>query len=709
MRKVCSSTIALIFLLCAFGVKAQPKHDQGVQGSSENPFFSRTEIDTVSSLTGNEKQRVVTYALPAPRGRILDRNGVVLADSAGETFSEAGSPSLDLSLSYLGILIHGPEQEPDPELLLNKVLVTLEKINTELGTSWEIIPRGEESEEEYRNKLKEYLVRWQKLRPSTPIVVSPDIMSIDQLEKVSSIDDRLIFPIPTHKRIYPHGEAAAHALGYISGKPPWSKLEHYPQETFFPAVGEGQREGQRGIENLHDGLLRGKPGKITLVFDANGDLESYNIVPPIRGADVYSTIDIEMQKKAEEMLARGKRRSSVTIADPQTGEILVMASYPSYDPNKLVPSLGTADYLEELKANDMDPMFNMATQATSPPGSNMKIFSALAYLEDDLVGKFEKLDGSSPHAFSGETISNYHNQSSGYVDLTYALKKSVNTPFTRVAVNEDGYKSVLELSRNLGLHEKTGVLPVEAAGSIPDPKAKVRWPIDKGLIPIGQGPIEVSQVGLVRALSAVANVGSMPQLSLVRNIDASPHGRDLGEDVLFMPLAKQIKVNDPENYEVVIEGMRQVVNSNGTAGSAKHDRVLVAGKTGTAEWMSKGKKHDLVWFSGFAPAVGAPQYVFSVQSIGRSNESITGGGVAAPILSEIFSSQLDDETLAAMEWAGKEVGAGSVKNSSRPSSNSEPSSVSPSSNPSERKPTAPAYKAPQKKQGLFNRLFGGRR
>lgn len=444
-------------------------------------------------------------------------------------------------------------------------------------------------------------------------------------------------------REYVYGAMAAHILGYVGPPVDISSLPDVDQFNFYqPDV-----QGKLSVEKHMDIWLRGQPGIRTLRKDAKGQIDGVTLKKePIPGAAVYLTIDARIQTIVENALRQsGAGRAAAVVIDPNTGNILAMASIPSFDPNIFIPSVSEDDW-EALEKDPTIPLLNRALSGYAP-GSTYKIMIALAgLLPPD--GKQLKTKTLSPgNRFMciggfqyGAKFMKCHVSpgSHGSMDLSGAIKASCNAFFFQYG-NAAGIAKIAAMGEMLGLGA-TSNLPVtgEQSGILPsEPWLKTNYPRERwsegytANTSIGQGFVLASPLQMAMLAATVANGGLSYYPRLIDKI-VQADGTVI-EDPPKMRASLIQQGLTAEQIEVVRHGMWRVVNeAGGTARKAQVKNIEVAGKTGTAQaWRTTGEKDNHVWFISFAPYKDPKYAVAVIIQGGRS-----GGGVAAPVVQKIL-------------------------------------------------------------------------
>jgi penicillin-binding protein 2 len=366
---------------------------------------------------------------------------------------------------------------------------------------------------------------------------------------------------------------------------------------------------------------------------------------PQQGADVYLTLDARIQAIAEEAL-RAVSRAGAVVVDPQNGNVLAMASVPSFDPNTFIPSIKAKDW-KALQNDEGVPLVNRAISGL-PPGSTFKLITSFAGLRGSknlADAKYSCGGGVSygDHFFRCWVAEKHYTH--GTIGLADALKVSCDSYFYQYG-NAAGIQSIDAVGKMLGIGEESGLhLSGEQTGNMPGPEwmqihhPRERWSsAQTANVSIGQGYTLVSPLQLAMAYAAAANGGTCyyPRLvDKVLNQDGTPVVDDKGKPVSFAPRVRADLRDEvsQQDLELVRRGLWKVVNEEGgTGGRARLPNVVVAGKTGTAQASDHGREENVAWFACFAP-FDHPKYVVIVMVQGASGH---GGEVAGPIATRIL-------------------------------------------------------------------------
>jgi penicillin-binding protein 2 len=445
-------------------------------------------------------------------------------------------------------------------------------------------------------------------------------------------------------RAYVYGALASHLLGYV-GPPDDTNKEEAKKFTFY----QSDVEGKSNVEKAMDEYLKGKPGIRYMRRNAKGQIDGVmREVPPTAGANVNLTIDARIQMIAEEAL-RAVGRGAAVVVDPNNGNILAMASVPSFDPNAFIPSIKAKDW-EALRKDEANPMVNRAVSAF-PPGSTFKLVTTLAGLRKGLATKTFNCGGGVSygdhffHCWIGEKGGSH-----GTLGVSDAIKVSCNSFFYQFG-NAAGIDAIDETGDSLGLGKTSGIeITSESPGVLPGPDwMRIHYPRERwsqaytANVSIGQGYDLVTPLQLAMVYSTVANrgVSYYPKLvqSVTSMVDGKPILNEKGEPVVnpAPKVHRDLRFDFPvQQIELARRGLWKVVNEDGgTGGRARLNGVQVAGKTGTAQAMTEGKKDTIAWFACFAP-YDNPKYTIVVMVQGGEH----GGSVAAPIATRILERSL---------------------------------------------------------------------
>lgn len=560
-----------------------------------------------SSLAKDNSIKIVP--LVPTRGMIYDRHGKVLAEN---------------TTSYSLEII--PEQ-------VSNMDDTLQRLQTLLDVSNEEI-------EQYQKARKR-----QKRFVSSPLLIS---MNDDQLAKFAVA--RPYFPgVDIHRQLvrhYPYGDLAAHVVGYV-GRINEAEMKDLPIAEYRGST----HIGKLGIESSYESDLHGKTGYAEIETNVQARLlNTLNEVNPQPGANLYLSLDIDLQKTAYDAL--GSFNGAVVAIDIKTGGVLVFVSRPGFDPNPFVVGISNDDY-EALQSNENQPLYNRALRGLYPPGSTVKPFVALAGLEYDAITADQKLFCPGYYQLPGVThkYRDWKKGGHGAVDMNQAITESCDVYFYRLAATL-GIDNMVSFMQKFGFGEKTGIdLVGEKTGLLPsrewkrEKKNQAWYPGETLITGIGQGYLQVTPIQLAKATAALANQGKVNTPFLV---DKTVSTQGTGSGPVSNSYTVSVKT---ENVNSVIAGMVNVVHSSrGTAKVLNRNlNYQIAGKTGTAQVLGikqnakydensiDFKYRDHALFMSFAP-VDDPKIAVVVIAENGGH----GGSVAAPIAGQVIKQYLEE-------------------------------------------------------------------
>ena len=454
------------------------------------------------------------------------------------------------------------------------------------------------------------------------------------------------------QRRYPANGTLAHVVGYVGEiSPEQLQKQSYKDKGLKP----GDIIGQSGIEQVYDDYLRGKDGYREVVVDSRGRIQSeIDTIAPIPGRDLVTTIDLDIQLAAEEQLRNSVTKRGVVIAvDPNNGEILALASAPTFDPNvfsRITTKEGHAEYVALLN-DPQTPLINRAVQSRQPPGSTWKIPMAIAGLKQGAI----TLEHSQLLCGGGIQIGNKFTRcmkQHGMPDIKTAITQSCDGYFYRLGLKM-GLDGIMQMVDEFDLNKRTGIdLPNEILSLTPNRELKRKtqpWDpewrdIDTVYSSFGQVYDIITPIALLRVIAAVSVDGRMYIPHVLKEVKAigTPGTPDYKPAVTFQPLdpsrpnPKVIPI--PEAIDqTVVQGMWQVVNAGGTAARIKMDGFDIAGKTGTAQVVGLGKdvgkNKDHSWFVSYAPA-----FKPELAMLGLIENSGFGGQHAAPAVRGVYEA-----------------------------------------------------------------------
>ena len=542
-----------------------------------------------------EKNRIRTIQVVAPRGTITDRNGTPLVENR---------PSFNILLYRESVA----NIEATSAFVTSKIGVSPEELSS-------ILSRG-------------------KATPLYhPIVIKEDV-GIDDISVVEAHKQEhpelQLGPEP--RRLYRYGALGAHVVGYVS-----EVSADELAKGVFPGARVGSLVGKFGVERTYNERLTGDDGSRVVLVDSLGrEVGLLEEVDSTIGDDLRLTLDLELQTTAEDLLA-GKVGAIVAM-DPRNGEILALASSPSFDPNSFSTRISLEAW-NQLVSDPNRPLQNRAIQNAYPPGSVFKLIMAEAGLDEGLVDESTRVFCRGSAFFYNRVFHCAVKQGHGSVDLENAIARSCNIFFYELG-RRLGISRIAEHAQALGLGERTGIdLPSERSGVMPSPEWKQRvrgakWYVGETIsVSIGQGAVTTTPIQIVRAVGCIASGGRLttPHV-LLRAEGAADESRSRPERSVAI---------EAETMNRIRAGMWQSVNNWGTGRGAAIPGLDICGKTGTVQIISAERKKELnrnlpaledhSWFVGFA-ARDNPEIavVVFVEHGGK------GGIAAAPLAKEIF-------------------------------------------------------------------------
>jgi penicillin-binding protein 2 len=597
--------IALSILATPAGLPAQTFAP--TSASSPPPSLSPTPTPPEETIIPTfETQKLArTYILdvPGPRGQITDRNGVPLAQNR---------------LSYnLAINFPTPLDFSDAQAL-SFVREKIDKAEKLIGRRLKI--------------SDEAVLRHYRNRGIMPLEIAQNLSPSEYKEIKDNLPSEIIVR-PVYVRIYPKGKVAGQIIGYTgkTGRNPDGIVDNH--ETLWP-----ETEGREGLEQTFNQMLTGKHGEYKLTFDKDGRKTSERLaMPPEPGYNVVTTLDIRLQELAEKALQAKAKRGAIVILDPNTGDVLALASWPTYDPNLFVPSI-SAEQLQTLQ-NDPDiPLLPRAYRSAYPPGSTFKVAVGIAALESWAVRADDQFNCVPAIQIGNVTFHNWKKGDRGSLNFVQALTESCDTWFYQVGI-KTGAQPIIDWALKLGFGAKCGIpLRGEAEGRVPNDEymkathGRKLLNGDIANLSIGQGDLLVTPLQMAQSMGIVANGGTFYQTRLVQQVQTF----DNEIVTAYQVRAKRTLDLLSETRDQLRIGMIDAVNGGGgTAHQASLDNVEVAGKTGTAQWGPKHKERTAAWFAGFLPA-DQPQYAFAALYEGDVGSNVHGGSSAAPMIADVF-------------------------------------------------------------------------
>ena len=513
-----------------------------------------------------EQNRIRKVPVLAPRGKIFDREGRIIVDnypSVSCYIMREQQKNLEADLPLIAAGLHIPVEQIEATL---KHFAYAPKYQP-LPLKQDITQDEQAFIEAHRNEL-------------------PELQTLDE-----------------QRRLYPRDGFAAHLVGYV-GEVSENDLKTEKYAVYNP----GDVVGKSGVEASYDSILRGTDGSRNIVVNSHGkEVGQLGQELAIPGQDVRLTIDLDIQRVAERAL-EGKTGAIVAL-DPHTGEILAMASRPTFDPNQFL-HLSRA-YWSSI-VNDQDhPMMNKTIQAQLAPGSTFKIVMSLAGLQENAAQDMHVMCSGGAD-FYGHYFK--CDKRHGMVDIHRAIPMSCDTFYYTLA-NRLGIDTMARYATSVGFAQRTGIdLPEEAAGLMPSTTWKLKTQHDKWYagetisVGIGQGAIQATPLQLARAIGGIASGGVLRRPHVVFPEEVPESERTAIQSTFSGSGDKTVPLSS-ENWQIITDAMAETTIS-GTAALAHLEGIDFAGKTGTAQVMShdalarSGGGHKTVpnaWFVGMAP------------------------------------------------------------------------------------------------------------
>jgi penicillin-binding protein 2 len=551
-----------------------------------------------------EQQSARRVRLPAVRGKILDRNGICLADN---------QPDYGICI-YLEELRRYDKKRP-----------------TALKT-WDLIQQMAQALGiEPQTTLKQISAHLYSRKP-LPMVAW---RHIDEKTMARFAETGMHFPyadlVYDSKRVYPRRTQAAHIIGYVG----LAEVDDESDDQYHYYLPD--MEGKTGIEKKYNKWLAGNAGGRLVRIDVSGFKHDETCLrEPVPGGDLRLGLDLRLQKIAERAIE--DISGAVVVLDPGNGDILAMASSPGFNLNLFSSGISVESW-QALAADERKPLFNRAVSGLYPPGSTFKPLVAIAALTQGKASAETTFVCNGSFELGGRVFSCHMGDAHGQLNIVKALEVSCNVFFCNLAL-QCGYDAIYHMAVAAGFGRKTDIdLDGESAGLMPSKawKRQARgesWRDgDTCNVSLGQGALQVTPVQMAVFTAAIANGGRLFRPRLVTGL--RPYDRKE-----FEPVAPVLE-NDLHwpisHLSVVREGMRRVIcESSGTGHLAGLPDVVMAGKTGTAEFGRKGSGRQHGWMILFAP-YDNPQYAVAMVV----DEGISGGATVGPrlraMMADIFA------------------------------------------------------------------------
>lgn len=636
--------------------------------------------------------------LEAARGSILDRTGNVLASSDMKFALELYKTKIDdetLNNSILSIIQvlekYGISYDDDFPVTINPFQYTIEgetlanwKKTYDLDENasaeeafYDFKERYEISNEDLTEARKIMSIRYQITTEgysSTKALTIADDIPREAVAEFSENSDKypgtniVVEPI----REYTQATLAAHVIGYAS------KISSEEYEQRKDTYSQNDIIGKTGVESVFEEYLKGKNGTKQIDMSVDGTITAeYTAEEAVEGSDVVLTIDAELQRVAEEVLASNLQKiqsggfgrayaataSSCVVMDVRTGDILAMANVPTYNPQDFVGGISTENWNKYIN-DSAKPLVNKAIQNSYSPGSIFKMVTAIAGLETGAINSNTRINDTGVYNKYPDSPKNcwyytdYH-RGHGWLNVSQAIQKSCNYFFyetaDRIGIDVlDQYATYFGLGKKTGvelLGETDGVLASRESKSKLHPDSQNWNPGDTLNAGIGQGDNEFSPLQMAKYISMLANGGKNVDVSIVktiRNADGSEVSKDDINNFVNQKLGLEAESTEnlninPQNLQVILEGMRSVTDEQGTASSVfQNFEISVGGKTGSAE--APGNKVN-AWFAGFAPFEN-PEIAVVVM-VENGGHGYYAGEAVREIMREYFGMNTENVTESA--------------------------------------------------------------
>ena len=475
-----------------------------------------------------------------------------------------------------------------------------------------------------------------------PFTVQEDITpyQADQIRQ-AGLEAKGFGFVGTPIRIYPKGSELAHVIGYLSRDQQRNKGKYLSGDVIYDRY-----KGAAGLEKVFDDDLQGKEGSFMISTTPDGYARTAAVsTPPGYGHSLRLTIDPKIQAAAEKALNR-KRMDAWVMLDIHNGDVVAMASHPTFDPNIFLPTIASDEWAM-LNGDVHNPLINRGIDAQYPPGSCFKTVTSIAAMA---AGVFDPnwIVHCTGYFDLGSMHMNLKEEAGHNVSYKEALTHSFNTYFANLGLRV-GRDVLLDTARSLNFGNPTGIsLPGELPGLIPDDEYMLRvyhrnfGGGDLVNTAIGQGSVLVTPIQMADYMACLANGGTIYRPRLVKEVDDHDGNkiRDVPTDIL-----RTVTLNSPYMANLK-EGMINVIDE-GTATVVHRDDMKIAAKTGTAQVGTKTKPRQVAWLCGYLPADN-PQYAFAVMIQGEDSDNHglglddgllgghEGGEIAAHIFDDVY-------------------------------------------------------------------------
>lgn len=576
-------------------------------------------------LSEANQNRTRDVRVEAPRGNIFDRNGELLVDNRSSWQVRVDQREWNIALTKKRMLLKFQDPEFEP---------LLARLSKAIG----------EPQSALKEKMRDSLIQ----EPFANAVVAEDV-SYDTVVKISenSEDYPNVEVSQAYARGYPNGELAAHLFGYVR-----EVSEDQLKGGDYEGAVQGDRVGQDGLEQTYDRYLRGTPGLKRLQVDAadrsQGDLEGRDPKP---GDSLRLTIDKDVQKVGESALARGSsgiatHGSAFVAMEINSGEILGMGSYPTFDPDVFSGVLKQSTYKSLTSKQNGEALVNRASSSVYAPGSTFKAITSLGMLQSGITSPGETVEDGGTWEFGGYTWRNAGDAPNGIVNVVDSLRVSSDIYYYKMGLRAYTKQDLIlqKWANRFGIGRSPALdIPGASPGQVSNPKTvkassgRDFSAGDNMNMAVGQGDTLVSPLQMAIAYAAIGNGGYIVAPHLGKRIDNS-NGQAIQD--IEVPARRRLNISKT-NTDVVLRGLHEAAQvGGGTSFDVFNDfPEQIAGKTGTAETPDG----DQSWYVALAPYPN-PRYVVAttVEQGGFGAES------AAPVARQILAKLLNVK--GADEW-----------------------------------------------------------
>jgi penicillin-binding protein 2 len=577
--------------------------------------FRLTEIQLVEgpkfalAARANQIRRI---PVTAPRGRIYDRNGVLIARSRP---------------SFVAALV--PSEVRDPAATMRLLAKTLAMSESRL---WQRLLNHRGAHYKNFEEVAAY-------EPNGPVILASNLTTAQMARLAEAQAELAGVDLEAQPvRDYPYGVLASHVLGYVG-----AITEDEYRERKNRGYTPNDVVGKEGLEEHYDDVLRGTPGGEQIEVDAQGRLvHRLGPVDPIPGRSLVLTLDWRLQTIAERAVAdgisswgrpRGRRMAGAMIAvDPRDGGILALVSFPNYNPNAFTNGISEKDYRRYLR-DPLRPLYDRAIGAATATGSTFKMVTGSAALSSGVIGKDQVLYDSGSWYCHGQTFTDVAAGGLGSTDFIRAIAASSDGYFYQLG-DRLGHARLRYYAMQYGIGSRLGIdIPGEYPGNWPTNAWSMKTyglplePSDVCQLAIGQGAMQATPLQMADIAATVVNGGTLHKPHLVAAIrDAS--GKIVQR--IGAPVIRRVPVTQ-EALREVRAGMAKVTDPGGTAYGLAISGLPFGGKTGTVE-TDGGNGPNTTWFIAYAPA-DHPTIALAVY---MERSGGYGAEVAAPVARRIL-------------------------------------------------------------------------